>query len=152
MFAYDPVLQAAAQMQPQSVADALQTMAAIDTACVDGDGLKWFNWLYRRVTQAVEARIAAGGFADSAWLAELDVQFARLYFGALASALRGQTCAGCWQALFERRNQAAITRIQFALVLTLTSITTSLRQLTPLVRSRRQHPNTTTSATTTTRH
>jgi hypothetical protein len=115
MFPYDPVLLAAAEKQPQSVADVLQTMTAIDAACVDGDGLKWFNWLYRQVTQAVEGRIAAGGFADPAWLAELDVQFARLYFGALESALRGQACPGCWQALFDCRNQAAITRIQFAL-------------------------------------
>jgi hypothetical protein len=39
MFPYDPVLLAAAEKQPQSVADVLQTMTAIDAACVDGDGL-----------------------------------------------------------------------------------------------------------------
>ncbi|HXR74967.1 MAG TPA: DUF5995 family protein [Bryobacteraceae bacterium] len=115
MFPYDHVLLAAVQKRPQSVADVLQTMEAIGTACVDGDGLKWFNWLYHRVTQAVEARIAAGGFADPVWLAQLDVQFAGLYFGALESALRGQPSPGCWQALFECRNCAAIARIQFAL-------------------------------------
>jgi hypothetical protein len=49
---------------------------------MDGDGLKWFNWLYLQVTQAVEARVASGGFADPAWLAQLDVQFAHLYFSA----------------------------------------------------------------------
>ncbi|MGH9692914.1 MAG: DUF5995 family protein, partial [Bryobacteraceae bacterium] len=94
MFPYDPVLLAAVQKQPQSVADVLQTMDVIGAACIDGDGLKWFNWLYRQVTQAVEARIAAGGFADPVWLARLDVQFAGLYFGALESALRGQPSPG----------------------------------------------------------
>ena len=115
MFSYDPTLLKAVQSVPDSVADVLAIMQNIEATCVDGDGLKWFNWLYLQVTAAVEARIAAGGFADPAWLAELDVQFARLYFGALASSLSGQSTPACWQALFERRNQIQIARIQFAL-------------------------------------
>jgi hypothetical protein len=115
MFPYDAALLAAVQMPPQSIADVLQTMQMIGGTCIDGDGLKWFNWLYLQVTQSVETRVASGGFSDPAWLAELDVQFARLYFGALESALRDQSSPGCWQALFERRDQAAVARIQFAL-------------------------------------
>jgi hypothetical protein len=115
MCPYDPVLLAAVRTPPQSIADVLQTMQTIGATCIDGDGLKWFNWLYLQVTQAVETRVASGGFTDPAWLAELDVQFARLYFGALESALRDQPSPRCWQALFQRRNQAAIARIQFAL-------------------------------------
>src|SRR5437588_2524546 len=115
MCPYDPVLLAAVRTPPQSIADVLDTMQTIGATCIDGDGLKWFNWLYLQVTQAVETRVASGGFTHPAWLAELDVQFARLYFGALESALRDQPTPGCWQALFERRNQAAIARIQFAL-------------------------------------
>src|ERR1700679_1354753 len=115
MFPYDPTLLAVVQTPPQSVADVLQIMQSIETTCIDGDGLKWFNWLYFEVTQAVEARVVSGGFTDPAWLAELDVQFARLYFGATESALSGQPAPGCWEALFQRRNQASIARIQFAL-------------------------------------
>lgn len=115
MFPYDPNLLKTVQAAPNSVADVLANMQDIEATCVDGDGLKWFNWLYRQVTNAVETRIAAGGFADPAWLAELDVQFARLYFGALASSLSGQSTPGCWQALFENRSQVKIARIQFAL-------------------------------------
>src|SRR5208282_2247058 len=115
MFPYDPAILAAVQNAPQSVGDVLQTLQTIDATCVDGDGLKWFNWLYLQVTQAVEARVAAGGFTDSAWLAALDVQFARLYFSAADSALAGGSACGCWQVLFERREQADIARIQFAL-------------------------------------
>ena len=79
MFPYDPMLLAAAQSPPQSIANVFQALQTIDTLCADGDGLKWFNWLYLQVTQAVEARVASGGFANPTWLAELDVQFARLY-------------------------------------------------------------------------
>ncbi len=115
MFAYDPILLAAVETPPNSVADVLQTMQTISDTCVDGDGLKWFNWLYLQVTQSTQGRIASGGFGDLEWLATLDVQFARLYFGALKSALLGQPAAGCWQVMFASRGQAPIARIQFAL-------------------------------------
>jgi hypothetical protein len=115
MFPYDSTLLTAVQSIPASVTDVLLIMRTIEATCVDGDGLKWFNWLYLQVTEAVEARIVSGGFRDPAWLAELDVQFGRLYFGALASSLAGQPAPDCWQALFQRRSQVRIARIQFAL-------------------------------------
>lgn len=115
MFPYDAVLLATVQTTPQSISAVLQTLQTIDTTCVDADGLKWFNWLYLEVTQAVEARISAGGFTDPTWLAQLDVQFAGLYFSALKSSLSGLTAPTCWQVLFNSRNQAAVARIQFAL-------------------------------------
>jgi hypothetical protein len=115
MFPYDSTLLAAVRPAPQSIPDVLRILQAIDATCADADGLKWFNWLYLQVTQAVEARVAAGGFTDPAWLAQLDVQFARLYLSALASSLSGQPAPDCWQILFHSRDQAAIARIQFAL-------------------------------------
>jgi hypothetical protein len=115
MFPYDAQLAAAFQSPPQSIPDVLQIMQTIDAACGDGDGLKWFNWLYLAVTQAVEDRVNAGGFNDPAWLAELDVQFAALYFNALHAALTGAPCPGSWAAMFSRRGQTDIARIQFAL-------------------------------------
>jgi hypothetical protein len=115
MFPYDRALLAAAGVSPQSIPEVLEALEAIEAVCTDGDGLKWFNWLYLEVTRAVAARVASGGFADTAWLAELDVRFASLYFGALASWLSGQPAPGCWRALLERRSQAAIARSQFAL-------------------------------------
>jgi len=115
MFPYDTTLLATVQAVPQSVPDVLQTLHTIDATCVDGDGLKWFNWLYLQVTQAVEARVVSGGFNDPAWLAQLDVQFARLYLSALGSWLSGQAAPTCWQVLFSSRSQAPIARIQFAL-------------------------------------
>jgi len=118
MFPYDPTLLAAVQATPQSISDVIQIMETIESTCADGDGLKWFNWLYLQVTQAVETRGSAsvsGSFTDSAWIAALDVAFARYYLGAIRSSLSGAPTPGCWQALFDLRNQTSLARIQFAL-------------------------------------
>lgn len=115
MFAYDATLLVTLAKTPLTVDDVLDIMHTIDATCVDGDGLKWFNWLYLAVTEAVAEKIRKAEFEDSAWLAELDVQFARLYFGALQSWLKGERPAGCWRALFAQRSQTRLLRIQFAL-------------------------------------
>ena len=115
MFSYDAALLAAVRTPVATVADVIHVMQTVDDTCVEGDGLKWFNWLYSQVTQSVEARIAGGGFASTAWLSTLDVQFAQLYFSAAAAFLQGQPCPGCWNALFLCRDQSRIARIQFAL-------------------------------------
>jgi hypothetical protein len=114
MFPYDPAILAAVQVRPQNIADVFKTMRTIDATCADEDGLKWFNWLYMTVTEAVENKAARGGFNDPAWLSELDVLFARLYFDALGAELSGGSCPACWKAMFSVRGQAKIARIQFA--------------------------------------
>lgn len=115
MFPYDPQIAVAVSGAPQSIADVLRTMQAIDAVCIDGDGLKWFNRLYFQVTQAVENRVNGGGFADPAWLSLLDVEFAKLYFSALSGFLVNNKCSGCWYAMFSVRGDTRIARIQFAL-------------------------------------
>ena len=117
MFPYDAALAAAAATPVNSIAGVLQVMRAIDTTCSDADGLKWFNWLYMNVTEAVDAQVSAGRFCDPAWIADLDVQFARLYFQALSEYLGGVTgaCPGCWRALFDVRGKESVARIQFAM-------------------------------------
>ena len=113
MFSYDSKLATIVQTIPQSISDVLGTMRSIDALCDQGDGLKWFNWLYLQVTDAVENRVAGGGFNDPAWLSELDVQFASLYFAALRASLAGAPCPGCWSAMFAERDQVDLARIQF---------------------------------------
>jgi hypothetical protein len=115
MFPYDAALLAAVQTVPQSVPEVVSTLQHIQSICDDGDGLKWFNGLYLDVTQAVQARVVARGFADPAWIASLDVHFARLYLSAVKGALSGHGAPACWQRLMESRHQQAVTRIQFAL-------------------------------------
>ena len=102
MFSYDGALLATVQTSPQSIPDVIGVMQEIDAICVMGDGLKWFNGLYLQVTQAVRARISAGGFGDGAWLALLDVEFAKLYFDALRAALSGQAAPDCWLMSWKR--------------------------------------------------
>lgn len=115
MFPYDSDILAALQGTPQTISDVLDRMRAIDRVCINEDGLKWFNGLYLSVTQAVETRVAGGGFAEPRWLAQLDAQFAGLYFSALRAALAGDPCPGCWAAMFAGRADIRISRIQFAL-------------------------------------
>ena len=115
MSADEGALLAAIQTPAESIPGVLAIMRSLDTILPDGDGLKWFNWLYLQVTAAVAARVAAGGFQNPEWLTELDVRFANLYFGALRNWLSGGSTPKCWQALFARRDDAALARIQFAL-------------------------------------
>jgi hypothetical protein len=89
MFSYDTSILAAVQNAPQTVSDVVRILEAIQALCVDGDGLKWFNGLYLQVTEAVEARIHAAEFSDPAWIATLDVRFARFYLAATQASLSG---------------------------------------------------------------
>src|ERR1700722_6960982 len=115
MFPYASQLLASLQTPPASIADVLATMKSIDALTIDGDGLKWFNWLYFQVTQSVEARVSAGGFDNPEFLSDLDVQFSTLYFNALKNSLSDQTLPDCWETLFAVRDQTALTRLQFAM-------------------------------------
>ena len=115
MFAYDSKILAAVSTAPQSIPDVVGIMQTIDCFCDDGDGLKWFNWLYLGVTRAVLSRVGSGGFSDPSWMASLDIHFGSFYFAALRASLTGRPAPGCWQALFTQRQQSAIARIQFAM-------------------------------------
>jgi hypothetical protein len=100
---------------PTAVSEVVRAMEEIDAAAVAGDGLKWFNWLYLNVTRAVVQRLAAGRLRDSTFLEVLDVEFANLYFNALRSWTGGLGAPAAWRALFTRRTEAPISRIQFAM-------------------------------------
>ena len=115
VFPYDATIVAAVQAKPQNIPDVFKIMQTIDATCVDEDGLKWFNWLYMTVTEAVENKATGAGFNDPAWLSQLDVVFARLYFDALAGELSDGSCPECWKTMLCARDQVKVARIQFAL-------------------------------------
>lgn len=115
MFPYDALLAKTVASAPQSITDVLRMLEAIQAICEDGDGLKWFNWLYLQVTEAVKRRIDGGGVTDPIWLTELDVRFASLYLSALESYLSNGETPDCWQILFASRDHTRAARIQFAL-------------------------------------
>src|SRR6188768_4314775 len=99
-----------------SVEAVMSLMHDIDSALPDDDGLKWFNRLYLRVTEAVARQLAAGPpFKDPAFIARLDVLFANLYFKAVVAAEKGNSLAPpAWRPLFESRGERR-ARIQHAL-------------------------------------
>jgi hypothetical protein len=110
------VLAALATPRLDSVADVVVRMRAIDAALPDGDGLKWFNFLYLMVTEEVERAGAATRWADGAWLERLDIAFARLYFEAITLWIQEPArCPRAWAALFEARRRPGVARLQFAI-------------------------------------
>lgn len=116
MTANDLALQAAlAGPAPATIDDVIATMQRIDDVLDNGDGLKWFNRLYLEVTQSVDMHPPDGGWQDPAWLLDLDVIFAGMYFSALASSISGAAAPGAWRALMDQRRTSGIDRIQFAL-------------------------------------
>src|SRR6202049_2258339 len=99
-----------------TIGEVIQVMQDLDNMLRSSDGLKWFNLLYLRVTQAVYEKPPAGGWGDQEWLTQLDLTFAQLYFDALASSCLDPTkVPRAWSALFQARDNSGIERVQFAL-------------------------------------
>lgn len=98
-----------------SIDDVIATMRAIDGALSDDDGVKWFNYLYLAVTEAVQQSDAAA-WRDWPALQQLDVVFARLYFEAIVTSEREPILtARAWRPLLRARHDRKLARIQFAL-------------------------------------
>lgn len=98
----------------RTIDDVVATMRALDRRLPDGDGVKWFNFLYLEVTQAVQADQA--GWQDWPFLQQFDVVFARLYFDAVVSWERDPAVtARAWRPLFRARHDRRLARIQCAL-------------------------------------
>ncbi len=96
-----------------TVQDAIDRMRAIDTALPASDGVAVFNRVYLQVTEGVLAALSAGDvFEDDAFMAELDVRFADLWFAAYDSSPGDEPKA--WAPLFEQRSEEHFP-IQFAL-------------------------------------
>ena len=100
-----------------TIDEVIGVMERIDGALPKGDGLKWFNLLYLKVTQAVLNQHQKGeGWWDLDWLGRLDVVFAGLYFDAVSGWIANSgTTARSWKPLLASRSQPCIDRLQFAL-------------------------------------
>ena len=98
-----------------SVAGAIARMEAIATAWPAADGLACFNRMYLDVTQQVNSRLGQGFFADPAFMTQLDVAFANLYFAAADTAGTPAAAPLAWRPLAEARAVAGIEPVQFAL-------------------------------------
>jgi hypothetical protein len=110
-----PLLALLSEPAPATIAQVLARMRAIDGLLPADDGLKWFNWLYLTVTEAV-GRGSAQPWRDGRWLERLDVVFGRLYFEAVRLWLTAPvSCPRAWVPLFQARHLAGVARLQFAL-------------------------------------
>lgn len=96
-----------------TIQDVIDTMRAIEAALPEHDGVRWFNLLYRRVTEAVQADAP---WADWPFLQRFDVAFARLYFDAIiAWESDPARTPRAWQPLFRARDDRKLAPVQFAL-------------------------------------
>jgi uncharacterized protein DUF5995 len=98
-----------------SVAEAIARMEAIDASLPAADGIACFNRMYLAVTTEVNSRISEGFFADPAFMTQLDVAFANLYFAAAGALGDLAAVPPAWLPLAQRRDTAGIEPIQFAL-------------------------------------
>jgi hypothetical protein len=91
-------------------------LVAIDSVLPPADGLACFNRMYRLVTQSVKEHVGAGFFVDPGWMSELDIVFGNLYLDAVrASVEQPDAVPRAWAALLDRRADARVTPLQFAL-------------------------------------
>ena len=90
-------------------------MQAIAAGLPPNDGVACFNRMYLDVTSQVNAELDNGFYADRAFMTELDVNFANLYFDAVNKSDDMKAVPRAWRPLFERRADPGIEEIQFAL-------------------------------------
>ncbi len=98
-----------------SVAGAIARMEAIASVLPAADGLACFNRMYLDVTRQVNSQLGQGFFADPAFMTQLDVAFANLYFAAADTATTPAAVPLAWRPLAEQRAVAGIEPVQFAL-------------------------------------
>lgn len=108
--------QALAGGAPTTIADVVERLQAVDAALPAGDGVSWFAKLYLEVTQSVGAAVVPGSFRDPAFLEQLDIAFAELFFEAMRRSLQAPPrTPKAWAPLLEARSHRRIAPIQFAL-------------------------------------
>lgn len=96
------------------ILDVLDRMDALDLGPDPRDGVRAFTTMYAETTRQVWLAIAGRGFADRAFMGRFDVQFAQLYFDALAHVADPARAPRCWAALFEARARPGVSALQFA--------------------------------------
>jgi hypothetical protein len=100
-----------------SIDEVLTALDAIICRAYDErDRTGYFAALYRSVTAAVKAGIAAGSFEDGPRMGRLDVVFANRYLDALYRYQAGQPLSLCWRAAFDAVKHRRVVIIQHLLL------------------------------------
>jgi hypothetical protein len=105
-----------AQPMPDTIAEAVARMKAIENILGPHDGLYPFTLLYRLTTEAVGAKPDTF-WEDPKMLARLDVYFAEAFFDALRRWLGPdpESAPSAWKVLFRARHTADISKLRRAL-------------------------------------
>ena len=97
----------------RTIGEVVAAMRRIDGVLADADGLKWFNFLYLRVSEVVQAESA---WQDVEFLQRFDVRFAQLYFEAIVNWEGNRSLTPhAWRPLLRSRTDVSVSRLQFAL-------------------------------------
>src|SRR5262245_16937497 len=97
----------------KTIEDVIAAMRTLDSLLHVNDRVKWFNFLYLKVTEAVQADVTA--WRDWPFLQRFDVVFAKLYFDAITKWEQDETLTPhAWRPLLRARRDARLKRIQFA--------------------------------------
>jgi hypothetical protein len=100
----------------ENISDVIGVMQRINDALPNEDGLKWFNFLYLKVTESVSNNPPALAWENPEFLNRLAIVFANLYLGAVANWQQNrETVARAWTPLFESRGSQNVMRVQFAI-------------------------------------
>ena len=76
-----------------------------------------FNALYLTITEQVEGHLRGSTVKDATWLEVLDVEFARLYFTALAAWGGADTdVPDAWEVLFRRAHDGDVTPLEASIL------------------------------------
>jgi uncharacterized protein DUF5995 len=92
-----------------------ERMEALSAPLAQDDGVRSFNELYLAVTKAVGAEYDDGVFEDPEFFSRLAPLFANLYFDAIEADAAKREVSRVWVPLFERRADARIAPLQFAI-------------------------------------
>ena len=98
-----------------SIAEAIRPHGGDRRGASAADGIACFNRMYLDVTRQVNSQLGQGFFADPAFMTQLDVDFANLYFAAAGAAGDPAEVPLAWRPLAEQRAAAGIEPVQFAL-------------------------------------
>lgn len=100
----------------RTIPEVIKRMEEIDALLPEGDGLKAFNFLYKKVTEAIHREAKKHRWKSREWMIHLDVDFAKLYFEGILACLRSKDPPKVWQLLMENRNKKGVSPVQFALM------------------------------------
>ncbi len=110
---------ATAERKPVLTATCIDEVVAklksIDDALPHDDGVAYFNRLYLSTTTAIRERAERRQFENPAFMEQLDVAFANLYFEAYNADISGEQCPAAWRPLFKHRRRVHTDALQFAL-------------------------------------